>query len=200
MSCLVSCLWPHSCSPNSVTSAKEATTIIAQLQQKRAKLKALFDSAVEITGRFEIEASKPSNDGRQRHLRTCMKAVYLLDFPAVRGVSRRHARWYASGTKWKAIWWEMVNANSLLYVYIWYTEGSHPPFIRDGCFSSLKKLYSKQPNLELTQEFGPTAFRVSSERHRCWMGGGWSCFFPWLEEHSFYVLLWHHNVCLCQGK
>ena len=29
----------------------------------------------------------------------------------------------------------------------------------------IKKLYSKQPNLELTEEFGPTAFNVSSERH-----------------------------------
>ncbi|KAI0223333.1 hypothetical protein LSAT2_025460 [Lamellibrachia satsuma] len=27
------------------------------------------------------------------------------------------------------------------------------------------QLYSKQPNLELMQEFGPTAFSVSSERH-----------------------------------
>ena len=31
---------------------------------------------------------------------------------------------------------------------------------------SLKELYSKQPNLWLTQEFGPTAFSVASERHR----------------------------------
>ena len=36
------------------------------------------------------------------------------------------------------------------------------------CMASLKSqvvIYSKQPNLELTQEFGPTAFSVSSERH-----------------------------------
>ena len=55
---------PHSYSPNSVT------TTIAQLQQESADSEisnALFDSAVELAGRFEIEASKPRNVGRHRH-------------------------------------------------------------------------------------------------------------------------------------
>ena len=54
----------------SITSAKEATATITQLQQESANPKvwnALIDSAVQLAGRFEIEASNPRNDGRQRH-------------------------------------------------------------------------------------------------------------------------------------
>ena len=36
---------------------------------------------------------------------------------------------------------------------------------RSRAYLKYLKLYSKQPNLELTQDFGLTAFSVSSERH-----------------------------------
>ena len=59
--------WQYPYMPNIVTSVKDASTTITQLPQDRADPEGLFDSAVEIRETFEIEASRPRKDGRQRH-------------------------------------------------------------------------------------------------------------------------------------
>ena len=54
-------------SPNSVASAKEVTTTIAQLQQESADptvWNAFFNSVVELAGRFAIGERKPRSGNK----------------------------------------------------------------------------------------------------------------------------------------
>ena len=51
-------------------AAKEATTIVSLLKEQRADPTAwdtLFDNAVDLAAKFNVEASKPRNAGRQVH-------------------------------------------------------------------------------------------------------------------------------------
>ena len=53
-----------------VEAAKEATSVISVLQWGRDNQEAwdtLYDSAVDLAAKFDVDASKPRNAGRQRH-------------------------------------------------------------------------------------------------------------------------------------